>query len=110
MLITGVRWMQFPNKELREPFFHQTVARLRRAEPPALEFDTEAEALLALANELPPITPAGLIFHVSRCGSTLVCNALRTGRARILSEAAPLSRLLGPYASTVWPYPLHSWG
>jgi hypothetical protein len=104
----AVRWMQFSPDSLLEPFFDQTMERLRRLS--LREFETASETLLSLAAGAPPITPAGLVFHISRCGSSLVGNVLkRAANARVLSEAAPIGYLLGPYASTVWPVPYNEW-
>jgi hypothetical protein len=94
-----VRWMEFGSAKLSEPFFEQTVERLRRAEPPAAETQSGLEKLLDLG--LSPVTPAGFIFHVSRCGSTLIANALKTAdRTVVVSEAPPLSILLHPDAES----------
>ena len=92
-----VRWLEFGSAKLAEPFFVQTIERLRHASPPANEAWSDLETLLKLAEGLPPVTPAGFIFHVSRCGSTLIANALKTAdRAVVVSEAPPLSILLHP--------------
>jgi len=91
----SVKWIEFGQKRLVEPFFPQTIQRLRATEPPARERVTTAEALLAHARRLPPSPPTIVIFHVSRCGSTLLANALGTGeRVLVLSEARPVSALL----------------
>jgi hypothetical protein len=92
-----VRWLEFGSAKLAEPFFAQTVERLRHASPPAKEARSDLEALLELAEGLSAVTPAGFIFHVSHCGSTLIANALKTAdRAVVVSEAPPLSILLHP--------------
>src|SRR5580658_7118041 len=71
-----VRWLQFGNKALSEPFFEWSVAALRDGLPDAAEFETSI-AELAKGDAAPPVLPAGIIVHVTRCGSTLVLNALR---------------------------------
>jgi hypothetical protein len=89
-----VRWMDFGSDPLAEPFFALTVRKLRKGEPPARERTTDLEALTTAAHRLAPLNPAGVILHVSRCGSTLVSNALRTGHGvTILSEARPIGVL-----------------
>lgn len=58
---------------------------------------TPAARLLEWAGSLPFARPAGVILHVSRCGSTLLANVLRTGpRVVMLSEARPIGLLLRP--------------
>jgi hypothetical protein len=106
----GIKWMEFSADTLNEPFFFQTIARLRRSLPPAREFETGVETLLAAGGRLQSVVPAGLIFHLSRCGSTLIANVLRTAdHLRILGEAVPINYLLGPYASNIWPVSLDQW-
>jgi len=91
----SVKWIEFGEKRIVEPFFPQTIRQLRMAEPPARERVTSAEALVTHARRLPPATPAVVIFHISRCGSTLLGNALGTGqRVMVLSEARPVSALV----------------
>ena len=56
---------------------------------------TGLEALRALDSE-PSLDPAGMIFHLSRCGSTLVSRLLGTlPGVVVVSEPAPLNALLG---------------
>jgi hypothetical protein len=98
---TIVRWLEFGPARLAEPFFAHTVEKLRRSNPPARETVTGVETLLEIGETLAPITPSGFIFHVSRCGSTLIANALKTvDTAVVVSEPAPLSVLLHPDADS----------
>lgn len=97
-----VRWLEFGSAKLAEPFFDQTVERLLRAEPRANQALTDVETLLGLTRDLSPVTPAGFIFHVSRCGSTLIANALKAAEgAVVVSEAPALSMLLHPDAESL---------
>jgi len=100
----SVRWIEFGDKRLSEPFFPQTIRKLRMSEPPARERVTGAEALVTHARTLPPAPPAVVILHVSRCGSTLLGNALGTGeRVLVLSEARPVSALVNINMSRTGP-------
>lgn len=82
--------------ELSEPFFHQTVARLRQQLPTPEETFTDFETLLALAESFERVVPTGFIFHSSRCGSTLVANACRMLDASVVvSEARAIDKLIG---------------
>ena len=106
----SVTWMEFGSVPLAQPFFEDTVVKLRHGFPPAKEMNTDMEAILATANELSTVTPAGLIFHVSRCGSTLMSNALRLAENTIVvSEADPITKLFVPYAPSTVAYPLDQW-
>lgn len=56
---------------------------------------TTLEQLVEIAEASPALEPQGFIYHVSRCGSTLVAQMLaRLERAIVISEARPLSRAL----------------
>lgn len=91
------RWLEFRASELVEPFFQQTIRRLRMRRPPVREQVSDVKALVDYADGLPSVPPAVVIFHVSRCGSTLLVNALKTGdRVVALSEARPISALSSP--------------
>jgi hypothetical protein len=90
----SVRWLNFGDKDLSEPFFNQTVRSLRTRRPPADERITDVQPLLDTARDFRTLTPAGIIFHVSRCGSTLVANALKISPAvTVLSESAVVATL-----------------
>ena len=95
----GLTWMNMSDVELKEPFFQQTVDRVRAEEPwrDANVF-TQFDALLQLDQELARVQPAGFIFHSSRCGSTLVANACRAlDGAIVLSEANPIDKLVARF-------------
>jgi hypothetical protein len=93
----SVRWMEFGSTPLAEPFFDDTVNKLRQAAPPAPEVETDIETMLRVSSGLAAVRPAGFIFHISRCGSTLVANGLKTAdEVAVVSESRPLMRLLLP--------------
>lgn len=97
MTASAVQWIDFGSAEISEPFFHQTLKKLRSAEPQAKERVTSVATLLDLAASLSPARPSGLIFHVSRCGSTFLANILRIGhRVVMLSEARPFGLFFRP--------------
>lgn len=103
-------WMEFGSIGLSHPFFIDTVEKLRAGVSPARELPTAMEAILETGGELPPVVPAGLIFHISRCGSTLLANSLKIANGTVVvSEAGPITNLFLPYATCIAPYPLHLW-
>jgi hypothetical protein len=108
--MVSVQWVQFGPKPISEPFFGQTVRKLKRSKPVAEEQVTTLTALIERARELTPVTPAGLIFHVSRCGSTLLANALRAGQdVVVLSEARPVGTFFRPNVFRESPFPSEGW-
>ena len=91
----GLAWLNFAGVELAEPFFQQTVNRLRSEHPERREVFTELDALLQLEKTFDSVAPTGFIFHSSRCGSTLLANACRAiDGAIVLSEPAPVDKLI----------------
>jgi len=86
-----VAWMRFGEAGLREPFFEQSVRRLRTQRIVDIRH-TDSDVLLDAEETVPP---SGFIFHISRCGSTLLTNALREYPQNIvISEAHPISQAL----------------
>jgi hypothetical protein len=84
-----VRWMEIGATPLGEPFFGQTVDKLRAAIPPPMEIDTRLDAMIRISSRLTAVRPHGFIFHVSHCGSTLVANVLKSARDTVVAAEAP---------------------
>lgn len=90
-----VRWMRVRDDDFPEPFFDESVMRLRAHSPVTPEFETEFASIEDAGRYISPTKPAGIIFHMSRCGSTLIHRALRTADRVIgISEAPPVEKLL----------------
>jgi hypothetical protein len=93
----GVRvvWANVPADEFREPFLFQTFQRLYDHATAQLFVETPLDALLAKENA-EGTGVNGMIYHISRCGSTLLTNALSAcGTTIALSEPPmPLSFLM----------------
>ncbi|SES01313.1 hypothetical protein [Pedobacter rhizosphaerae] len=85
-------WLDLQDKHIEEPFFDETIQhchikmRERSRYSPASNLDFLVEA----ANGIDFIPPAAFIFHVSRCGSTLLSQALATAETNIVFAEAPL--------------------
>jgi hypothetical protein len=91
----AVDWADLSAERFVEPFFDQTVARWASGPSARPLVRTGLEALAALDGE-PSLEPAGMIFHLSRCGSTLVSRLLGTlPGVVVVNEPAPLNTLLG---------------
>ena len=91
----GLSWLDMNGVELAEPFFEQTVARVKHQHPDRAEQFTEFDTLLQIEKQLDSVSPAGFIFHSSRCGSTLVANACRAiDGSIVLSEANAIDKLI----------------
>jgi hypothetical protein len=90
-----VDWADLSAERFVEPFFDQTVARWASGPRARPLVRTGLEALAALDSE-PSLEPVGMIFHLSRCRSTLASRLLGTlPGVVVLAEPAPLNALLG---------------
>jgi hypothetical protein len=91
-----LRWMRFDEQPFTEPFFDDTLIRNRllfeanRRRPQSV---TAPQWLLQYAAAATP--PDLLIFHISRCGSTLLAQMLGTDAdTQVLAEVPLLDQLL----------------
>jgi hypothetical protein len=94
-LAPAVDWADLSAERFGEPFFDQTVVRWASGPRARPVVRTGLEALVALDSQ-PSLEPAGMIFHLSRCGSTLVSRLLGTlPGVVVVAEPGPLNALLG---------------
>jgi hypothetical protein len=83
-------------RRLTEPFFNDTIdAQLRSPFHLLFRHQTSVETLLAWQEQQPGIRPSGFVFHMSRCGSTLIAQMLAALPCNVvLSEPMPLDGML----------------
>jgi hypothetical protein len=94
----GLSWLNMAGVDLAEPFFQQTVDRLRSEHPHAPEKFTEFDELVQLEKTFDSVAPTGFIFHSSRCGSTLLANACRAlDDSIVLSEPPAVDKLIARF-------------
>lgn len=103
-------WLWFGPGMLTQPFFED---ELRRTEPLPINWLLRSRMSLedliagAAAVDTPPLK--GLIYHTSRCGSTLLARMLRTiAGTTVSSEPEPLDGVLRWIAATAPPEDLAS--
>jgi hypothetical protein len=89
----SIDWGDLDGIRFSEPFFDQTIERWAGGPAPRLvRTGLDALGTLDLA---PSLDPALLIFHLSRCGSTLVSRLLATQpEILVIAEPRPLNALL----------------
>lgn len=91
----GVAWLRFGRRRLSEPFYDHSLVR-RRFLPfnRLFAIRTALDDLETWVAALPALEPSGLIFHMSRCGSTLTAQMLAASPAHVVvSEAPPISAI-----------------
>ena len=89
-------WAWFGDRALREPLFEDSVRRMV-ARPLSRVYRTRTDlaALIAGAAREETLDPDGCVFHMSRCGSTLVAQMLAAVPHHIVaSEAAPIDDMV----------------
>lgn len=91
-----VDWCWFGDQPLHQPFFRDAVDQaLRLPFNQALRRETPLAALDEWRARCPGLAPSALVFHASRCGSTLISQMLAQLDSHIVvSEPPPLDTLL----------------
>jgi hypothetical protein len=93
-----VDWCHVGTRRFSEPFFDQTIETcLRHPFNLLFRHQTPLETLAEWQSVRPGLPPSGFIFHMSRCGSTLVSQMLAALPQNIvISEAPPIDWVLRP--------------
>ncbi|WP_425327580.1 sulfotransferase family protein [Pseudomonas nitroreducens] len=97
-------WCWFGEQRLTRPFFHDDVEQALRL-PFNLAFrrETGLAELLDWQRASPGLAPSLLVFHASRCGSTLLAQMLAGLDSHlVLSEPGPLDSLLRSHYRHAW--------
>ena len=91
-----VHWAYFGERPLRDPFFEGDVrACLYTPFNRLFRHVTPIETLAAWLKTRPHLVPSEFIFHMSRCGSTLVSQMLAALPSNIVvSEASPIDTVV----------------
>jgi len=91
-----VDWCYMGAERFTEPFFDNTIGqRLRTPFNLLFRHQTPVEFLGEFCGQSPGLAPNGFIFHMSRCGSTLVSQMLAAlAQNVVISEAPPIDFIL----------------
>ncbi len=91
-----VDWGYLGTRRFIKPYFSQTVEECTRHPADMLfRHQTPLEQLGEIMSSQSGVAPAGFIFHMSRCGSTLISQMLAAVPENIvLSEPGPLDTIL----------------
>jgi len=88
-----IYWADFGEHTLREWQFTYTVKHLAESGAIRIAFTTGFDILEEEAVGSDGIQPSGFIFHISRCGSTLLAKALaRLDSNVVINQGGPLQR------------------
>lgn len=87
-----LRWMDLGDRHIAEPFFDETIGIClsKMSERSKYRSMSDTGFLLESSTKIEAVTPTAFIFHVSRCGSTLLSQALSTDHDNIVYAEAPL--------------------
>jgi hypothetical protein len=98
-----IDWAYFGSEPLRQSFFEDSIRQaMRRPFNRMFSYRTTLADFLADAGSNAGLAPDGFIFHMSRCGSTLVSQMLAALPQNIaISEAAPIDAIV--QLSRLWP-------
>lgn len=86
------QWRYIADKTFTEPFFQDSTSKCtiyeenRRMYKPT----TQLNGIIDFADKVPTIEPTAFIFHVSRCGSTLLAQLLSLDPQNIVISEAPI--------------------
>lgn len=100
-------WLNVGDYQFTESKFRYSIQRLTADHQPHDRFATDIR-LLASHEFLPDtLYPAGFIFHMSRCGSTLLAKAMaRVPQHIVIDEGTPLNDGLWHYLTNGWRTPV----
>lgn len=86
------RWLYVGKELFTEPFFDDSIFKLRRLAVNSKPYQplSDISMLHEWAAGVDGVMPSALIFHVSRCGSTLVSQALSMSKRNISLSEVPI--------------------
>jgi hypothetical protein len=86
-----VQWLYTHGERFTEPFFDETIqkCRARRSYEQLKNSVSSLSLLTNWATSLSSLPPSGIIFHVSRCGSTLLSQLLSLSPQHIVLSEVP---------------------
>jgi hypothetical protein len=91
-----IDWCHFGRERFTDPFFTQTIQeRLRLPFNLLFRHQTSIDMLRGRSELRPGLPPSGFIFHMSRCGSTLITQMLASmSRNIVISEAGVVDSVI----------------
>lgn len=87
-----VEWIFLSDLKIAEPFFDETIAKCRSHLYNSKPFKvlSTIENVIDWSKELVSIPLKSLVFHVSRCGSTMLSQSLAASNENVMISEAPI--------------------
>lgn len=87
-----LNWLHLGEKRMTEPFFDETIniCRSKQIEVSGFHSFSDMSLLTTASKTIPHLKPAAFVFHVSRCGSTLLSQAFGQSESCVTIAEAPL--------------------
>ncbi|MTI25876.1 sulfotransferase family protein, partial [Fulvivirga kasyanovii] len=86
-----VQWIYAGDKDFMEPFFEDDIRLIRYESPKTKNTSLHEFNELGTSKPTDTIKPALFIFHISRCGSTLITQMLAQSAKNIVYSEPPLT-------------------
>lgn len=85
------KWLYLNDKKFTEPFFDETISICKYAEENRSNnaFVSDIDVLPQWFNKAESVEPSIIIFHVSRCGSTLATQLFALNEKNIILSEVP---------------------
>lgn len=85
-------WLYLSDKKYLEPFFEGTIAicKSHLYNSSGFKIVSTAENIIDWSRQLHSVELTSLVFHVSRCGSTMLSQSLSTSSENIMISEAPI--------------------
>ena len=79
-------WIYFADIPFADPFFEETIAKCKKHNYNSKRFKliSTADNIIDWSKELDSVELKGLVFHVSRCGSTMLSQSMATSSENIM--------------------------
>lgn len=86
------RWLYLGNTLFTEPFFDETISTCQKMPENSAwqKAASSVDVLTEWAGQVEAVPPTAIIFHVSRCGSTLVTQLLSQQMSNIVLSEVPI--------------------
>ncbi|MFZ0596510.1 MAG: sulfotransferase family protein, partial [Flavobacterium sp.] len=85
-------WIYLADIKYADPFFEETISKCKSHAYNSQSFKivSTIENLIDWSKEIVPTELKSLVFHVSRCGSTMLSQSLATSSENIMISEAPI--------------------